>query len=709
MLRLVLATNAVNAALGLEGPLDKVVTMLEDLRDKVNAEGEEEAKTYNQFACFCKDKIEAKTEAITEGETEKDSLQAQLNEDISLRDQEDESIKDKIDSISALEEELAQLKKEHHEATLKYDEEQVDLTGALTALEAAIHAMKASKTAVSFAQLKPMTKTISKAILMAEALGHDLTPTPKAQRILSVLLGESDAPSYEFQGDDIISTLEGLKDDFRAQKDQLLSDHTEVSHTYESEKQDRDQQLELAEKALEEHKGNKAEAQKRIATASQDLTTVSAQLLDDQTYLADLSAKCNEKAVLWDERTQVRSDEIQAITQALTILTSDSVQGSQDMESESFVQMSASHTHKHPRDMSLARSNSRLHSGRRHSIRLGRRNRVVTVLRSQAGKVHSALLSRIAAAAAKDPFAKVKNLIQELIERLLAEAAEEANHKGWCDKEMSSATIQRDEKAEEIKELNTKLEVGEARRAKLRELVATLEKELEKLETSMSEADELRAKEKEENEASIEEAKEARDAVADAIQTLERFYKTAAKNEALLVVKAREAMKSHRASLLAQKTKASPEDDAPDAGFDDSYSGDQGGSTGVIGMLEVVKSDFERTISETEKNERDAKADHLEFGTTSGKSKATKETAKEEHEGALRDADAADEEDRSSLLSAQDSLNKALGELDSLHKACIDDGQSPEEKAQQREEELEALKQALCIMDAHGSSSADSC
>merc|ERR1719503_121422 len=223
----------------------------------------------------------------------------------------------------------------------------------------------------------------------------------------------------------------------------------------------------------------------------------------------------------------------------------------------------------------------------------------------------------------------------------------------------------------------------------------------------MTKADELRTKEQEENEAAIKEAKEARDAVSDAIQTLERFYKTAAKNEALLVVRARQAMKSRRASLLAQKVKASPEE--PDAGFDESYSGDQGGSSGVIGMLEVVKSDFERTISETEKNERDAKADHLEFGTTSGKSKATKETAKEEHEGALRDADAADEEDRSSLLSAQDSLNKALGELDSLHKACIDDGQSPEEKAQQREEELEALKQALCIMDAHGSSSADSC
>merc|ERR1719261_2032164 len=186
----------------------------------------------------------------------------------------------------------------------------------------------------------------------------------------------------------------------------------------------------------------------------------------------------------------------------------------------------------------------------------------------------SMLLLRLASQIAADPFAKVKKLIQELIERLLAEAAAEANQKGWCDKSLGDAEQKRDYAAEEIAALNAEMAKLEATRDKLTEEIAELK-------AARTKATKIRAIEKAENEETIKTASEGLKAIEMAMDILTKFYKTAAK-----------------ATVLAQ----GPMDDAPDSGFKsgEAYTGAQGASTGIIGMMEVIKSDFERTIKVAE-------------------------------------------------------------------------------------------------------------
>jgi len=305
-------------------------------------------------------------------------------------------------------------------------------------------------------------------------------------------------------------------------------------------------------------------------------------------------------------------------------------------------------------------------------------------LKSKSEQIDSPVLAALATKAAADPFVKIKKLIQELIERLLQEAADEANHKGWCDKEFGKAKQSRQYKAEAVKTLNENLAKSEALRDKLTEEIAILTKEIDELEAALSKTTKERNDESAENAATVSEAQEGQAAVEQAIGVLEKFYKTAAKAEVFVQVSSKQVP------------------DMPDAGFEGANKGSQSASTGILGMLDVIKSDFVRTIKETEKAEKAAAKEFMEFETTTKVSLGTKKVAKSAKEGELTEVNASIDEDNTSLTEEQSLLDKAVQEIIELQPACVDTGMSYEERVAKREQEIEALKEALCTLDKEG-------
>merc|ERR1719375_2330718 len=293
---------------------------MEGLRTKILAEGEEEAHTYDKMACFCKDTTAEKQAAIEDGENKKEELMSEIAELTEMRDELDETIKKLLEEIKEAEEAIAKATEERNKEKAIFETNSADLISALEALDAAIASLKSSKPA-SFLQLQGLGKTVRKALDLADALG--LAGATRATRMVTSLLQQDPSvpmQDYDFHSDGIIGTLEKLKEDFSATKVEVDETEVKAQQKFDMFKQDKVDFIKAKNVELETAKKNRDDVIAQIEEASEELSTVSAQLLADQEYMMELSKMCHEQAVTWDQRTQMRADELSALTSAINIV-----------------------------------------------------------------------------------------------------------------------------------------------------------------------------------------------------------------------------------------------------------------------------------------------------------------------------------------------------------------------------------------------------
>merc|ERR1719169_244444 len=119
-------------------------------------------------------------------------------------------------------------------------------------------------------------------------------------------------------------------------------------------------------------------------------------------------------------------------------------------------------------------------------------------------------------------------------------------------------------------------------------------------------------------------------------------------------------------------------------------------------MLDVIISDFERTIKVTTKAEKEAHKEFTKFDRTSKASIASKETSKSNAEFDLKSTESSIVENMDALEKTQAMLDDTLKTLEELKPSCVDTGMSYEERVQKRKDEIEALKTAMLDLDAEG-------
>merc|ERR550537_2186089 len=298
-----------------------------------------------------------------------------------------------------------------------------------------------------------------------------------------------------------------------------------------------------------------------------------------------------------------------------------------------------------------------------------RRLSVSKVLANAARKLGSPRLSALAMKARLDSFTRVKKAIDDMVNQLLAESADEIKHKDFCVEEFNTNAQQTQTKEGEKKDLLAKIADLEAKIAQLTDAINTLKSEVADLQLQIKRGGEDRELQNKEFQTTIAEQRASQQILKKALEVLAAFYKGA--------------------SMLQQP-----------AGFEAYKKNEKSG--GVMGMIQSIIDDAKKMESEAIRAEEDAQKAYEDFVKESNASieAKNKDIANKSDVKAKAEADLM--EAKETLEATELELTQLANMNAELHKSCDFVLANFDVRQAARAEEVEALRQAKAILSGSG-------
>jgi len=636
-------------------PIEKTLQLLSDLQAKIIKDGESENKLYEEFTSFCNDESKETQFEIKTGSGEGERAAATVAQENAKGDAAASKIEDLSTDIATNSKDLASATKIRESERADFNKLDADLAETVDMITRAVGIIEREMKGSSFVQSDSMSKVADalNAVVNAGAINsHDKA---KVQALLQsqdmdtdLELAPAGAPApdaYQSQSGGILDTLEDMLEKSQAQRADAQKSEMNADFDFKMLKQKLEDAVAVGDKVMGETKKAKAAAEEAKAVAQGELDTANEGVKGDKKHLADLQQECMTKATAYEESQHERANELQALATAKQVLE-EKTGGASD-RTYSFIQLSS-----------------------RVSAKGDVQDRVVALVQGLAKSNASPSLAQLAdrmqsaALMGADPFAKIKGMIAEMIEQLVAEAQKEASHKAFCDKEMSETKAKRDDKQDEVDDLNTKIDKGTAKIAKLKEEVATLESELAAIAKAQAEATKVRSDEKEAWASAKADFESGLEGVGMALQVLRDYY--AEKDESFL-------QSTHDKST--------------------------GAASGIIGMLEVIESDFSKMLATGSAGEEQAQKQYEENTQDNEIATAEKTTAVKYKLKDSKETKATLAGNNEDLQTSQSELDAILDYWEKLQPMCVAKPEPYAERKRRREAEIAGLKQALQILE----------
>jgi hypothetical protein len=226
----------------------------------------------------------------------------------------------------------------------------------------------------------------------------------------------------------------------------------------------------------------------------------------------------------------------------------------------------------------------------------------------------------------------------------------------------------------------------------LRIEVEESKKEIKQLTAALKEAVKLRAEDKEANLLTLEQSKEGLGGIKEAIKIISDFYRMTARRAA-------RHDETDGAKTGLDKVYAYSR---MDAGFQGAYGGKQDESVALVGMMQVVETDFKNTIDEVKEQEKKMLDTFERYNRQTKSTLARLDTTIKLDEEDKAASSSARQEQLAQLKTETNLVDSVLKQLEELKPVCVDSTMSYAERTAKRQEEMRALGTALCTLDTEG-------
>jgi hypothetical protein len=609
-LPIIFATATVCAATHQQAnPIRKVVTMLQAMQKKVEAEGEKEQEMFEKFMCYCKNSGGTLEKAISENEAKSGEMPAEIEEgEATLKQTKEDLKKDQSDRAAAkmaLEEATGIREKE----SATFAKESGDLKTNVAAVKKAVAAMEGGAAAgflqtASAGVIKNLVENDTK---MLDVDRQDLT---------SFLSGSSD---YGGPSDAIVGILKQMGDTMATNLEEITGAEKDAKASYEQLVKAKTAEVDALTASIEERTKRIGELGVQLVEMREELSDAEESLVEDKKFLAELEKGCSTKEKEWAEICKVRQEEILALADTIKILNDDDALEMFKKAlpgASSFVQIEVSQDDLRSRALSFLQT---ARGSKQHD-----RQRLDLVMLALRGK--------------KVGFEKVIKLIDDMVALMKKEQQDDADKKEYCETSLDQA----DDKKKELERAEGKLgkAMNEAKEqiAQLADDIKELGAGIVALDKDVAEATENRKEENSDFKTLFANDAAAKEILEFAKNRLNKFYnpkmyKPPAGGE-LVQVHAHDAPPPPPETAKAYQKK-----------------GEEGG--GVIAMIDTLVKELDTEMTEAETNEKLAQEDYEEMMSDSSDKRAADSKS-------LADKDA-----------AKGDLSNKLVELGDEHKATI--------------------------------------